>query len=147
VKLKVGYLLPFVSPYNGFALTSRPVSPPFRRHTAQCASLAREGAVYAAGSEDMDTLTFGGSILYRHLTFSEAKKAPIMEVSLEKALEGLEMDMSTVGFFCFVISSLFRLSLLLFYRYVRAFYLFWVIPGNETNADSSLLPPPSPHSS
>ena len=96
----MGYLLPFVSPYNGFALTSRPVSPPFRRHTAQCASLAREGAVYAAGSEDMDTLTFGGSILYRHLTFSEAKKAPIMEVSLEKALEGLEMDMSTVGFFC-----------------------------------------------
>jgi flap endonuclease-1 len=44
----------------------------------------------------MDTLTFGGSILYRHLTFSEAKKAPIMEVNLEKALEGLEMDMSTV---------------------------------------------------
>jgi flap endonuclease-1 len=68
-------------------------------HTAQCASLAREGAVYAAGSEDMDTLTFGGSILYRHLTFSEAKKAPIMEVNLERALEGLEMNMSTVGFF------------------------------------------------
>ncbi|KAF7968955.1 hypothetical protein HWV62_28801 [Athelia sp. TMB] len=60
---------------------------------AQCASLAREGAVYAAGSEDMDTLTFGGSILYRHLTFSEAKKAPIMEVNLQRALEGLEMDM------------------------------------------------------
>jgi flap endonuclease-1 len=65
--------------------------------TAQCASLAREGAVYAAGSEDMDTLTFGGSVLYRHLTFSEAKKAPIMEVNLEKALEGLDMDMSTVS--------------------------------------------------
>jgi 5'-3' exonuclease len=64
--------------------------------SAQCASLAREGAVYAAGSEDMDTLTFGGSILYRHLTFSEAKKAPIMEVNLEKALEGLDMDMSRV---------------------------------------------------
>ena len=44
--------------------------------------LAREGAVYAAGFEDMDTLTFGGSILYRHLTFSEAKEAPIMEVNL-----------------------------------------------------------------
>ena len=74
---------------------------------AQCASLAREGAVYAAGSEDMDTLTFGGSVLYRHLTFSEAKKAPIMEVNLEKALEGLDMDMSTVSYrdfilFCFI---------------------------------------------
>lgn len=47
----------------------------------------------------MDTLTFGGSVLYRHLTFSEAKKAPIVEVSLEKALEGLDMDMSTVSLF------------------------------------------------
>ena len=124
VKLKVGYPLPFVSPSNGFALTSRPVSPPFRRHTAQCASLAREGAVYAAGSEDMDTLTFGGSILYRHLTFSEAKKAPIMEVSLEKALEGLEMDMSTVGFFCFVISSLSRRHYIVIFALSICFELY-----------------------
>ncbi|KIJ64653.1 hypothetical protein HYDPIDRAFT_175575 [Hydnomerulius pinastri MD-312] len=61
---------------------------------AQCAELARGGKVYAAGSEDMDTLTFAAPILYRHLTFSEAKKAPISEIVLEKALEGLEMDMS-----------------------------------------------------
>jgi len=61
---------------------------------AQCAELARGGKVYAAGSEDMDTLTFAAPILYRHLTFSEAKKAPISEISLEKALEGLEMNMS-----------------------------------------------------
>ncbi|KAH7915482.1 PIN domain-like protein [Hygrophoropsis aurantiaca] len=61
---------------------------------AQCAELARGGKVYAAGSEDMDTLTFSTPILYRHLTFSEAKKAPISEINLEKTLEGLEMDMS-----------------------------------------------------
>ncbi|KAF8843390.1 PIN domain-like protein [Paxillus ammoniavirescens] len=61
---------------------------------AQCAELARGGKVYAAGSEDMDTLTFATPILYRHLTFSEAKKAPISEIVLEKALQGLEMDMS-----------------------------------------------------
>ncbi|OAX41669.1 PIN domain-like protein [Rhizopogon vinicolor AM-OR11-026] len=61
---------------------------------AQCAELARGGKVYAAGSEDMDTLTFNSPILYRHLTFSEAKKAPISEINLQKALEGLEMDMS-----------------------------------------------------
>ncbi|KDQ20824.1 hypothetical protein BOTBODRAFT_26846 [Botryobasidium botryosum FD-172 SS1] len=60
---------------------------------AQCAELARGGKVFAAGSEDMDTLTFNAPILYRHLTFSEAKKMPISEISLEKALEGLEMDM------------------------------------------------------
>jgi hypothetical protein len=53
--------------------------------------------VYAAGSEDMDTLTFSAPILYRHLTFSEAKKAPIKEINLEKVLEGLEMDMSQVS--------------------------------------------------
>jgi 5'-3' exonuclease len=50
--------------------------------------------VYAAGSEDMDTLTFNTPILYRHLTFSEAKKEPISEINLQLALEGLEMDMS-----------------------------------------------------
>ena len=44
----------------------------------------------------MDTLTFNTPILYRHLTFSEAKKAPISEINLQKALEGLEMDMSQV---------------------------------------------------
>ncbi|KAH0831888.1 PIN domain-like protein [Lanmaoa asiatica] len=64
---------------------------------AQCAELARGGKVYAAGSEDMDTLTFAAPILYRHLTFSEAKKAPISEISLEKALQGLEMEMSHVS--------------------------------------------------
>lgn len=50
--------------------------------------------MYAAGSEDMDTLTFGTPIIYRHLTFSEARKTPISEINLEKALEGLEMNMS-----------------------------------------------------
>jgi len=61
---------------------------------AQCAELARGGKVYAAGSEDMDTLTFNTPVLYRHLTFSEARKQPISEIHLDKALEGLEMTMS-----------------------------------------------------
>ncbi|PCH40181.1 PIN domain-like protein [Wolfiporia cocos MD-104 SS10] len=61
---------------------------------AQCAELARGGKVYAAGSEDMDTLTFNAPVLYRHLTFSEARKQPISEINLEKALEGLQMNMT-----------------------------------------------------
>ncbi|KAF9519632.1 hypothetical protein BS47DRAFT_1370647 [Hydnum rufescens UP504] len=61
---------------------------------AQCAELCRGGKVYAAGSEDMDTLTFNSPILLRHLTFSEAKKMPISEIRLDKALEGLDMNMS-----------------------------------------------------
>lgn len=52
--------------------------------------------VYAAGSEDMDTLTFSAPILFRHLTFSEAKKQPISEINLKAALDGLDMDMSQV---------------------------------------------------
>ena len=58
--------------------------------------------VYAAGSEDMDTLTFNAPILFRHLTFSEAKKQPISEINLKEALEGLDMNMSQVATFLFV---------------------------------------------
>ncbi|KAJ7022631.1 flap endonuclease 1 [Mycena alexandri] len=61
---------------------------------AQCAELARGGKVYAAGSEDMDTLTFSAPVLFRHLTFSEAKKQPISEINLQAALDGLDMNMS-----------------------------------------------------
>ncbi|KAI8884872.1 PIN domain-like protein [Backusella circina FSU 941] len=60
---------------------------------AQCAELAKQGVVYAAASEDMDTLTFHSPRLLRHLTFSEARKLPIDEINLSKALEGLEMSM------------------------------------------------------
>lgn len=63
---------------------------------AQCAELARAGKVYAAGSEDMDTLTFASPILLRHLTFSEAKRMPISEIQLSVALEELRMDMDRV---------------------------------------------------
>ncbi|KAF9245538.1 hypothetical protein DTO013E5_3467 [Penicillium roqueforti] len=59
---------------------------------AQCAVLARAGKVYAAASEDMDTLCFESPILLRHLTFSEQRKEPIQEIHLDRALEGLDMD-------------------------------------------------------
>lgn len=44
----------------------------------------------------MDTLTFSAPILFRHLTFSEAKKQPISEINLQAALDGLDMNMSQV---------------------------------------------------
>ncbi|KAK1829367.1 flap endonuclease 1 [Podospora conica] len=59
---------------------------------AQCAVLARAGKVYAAASEDMDTLCFDAPILLRHLTFSEQRKLPIQEVHVDKVLEGLGME-------------------------------------------------------
>lgn len=45
----------------------------------------------------MDTLTFNSPILLRHLTFSEAKKAPIAEINLSRVLEGMKMDMDQVS--------------------------------------------------
>ncbi|KAI4180789.1 MAG: hypothetical protein L6R41_007012 [Letrouitia leprolyta] len=58
---------------------------------AQCAVLAKAGKVYAAASEDMDTLCFDSPILLRHLTFSEQRKEPILEIQLKRVLEGLDM--------------------------------------------------------
>lgn len=40
---------------------------------ASCAALVKMGKVYATATEDMDGLTFGTSVLLRHLTASEAK--------------------------------------------------------------------------
>ncbi|KAG7009049.1 DnaJssubfamily C member 3 [Physcia stellaris] len=59
---------------------------------AQCAVLARAGKVYAAASEDMDTLCFDSPILLRHLTYSEQRKEPILEIHLDRVLAGLEME-------------------------------------------------------
>lgn len=65
---------------------------------AQCAVLAKGGKVYAAASEDMDTLTFASPILLRHLTFSEQRKEPILEIHLDKVLEGLQMEQKQVRY-------------------------------------------------
>lgn len=70
---------------------------------AQCAALAKAGVVYAAGSEDMDTLTFNSPFLLRHLTFSEARKMPIMEISLGKVLEGLDFTMDQFVDLCILL--------------------------------------------
>jgi len=59
---------------------------------AQCAELVKGGKVFAAGTEDMDALTFGTTVLLRHLTFSEARKMPIKEFHLNSVLEGFELS-------------------------------------------------------
>lgn len=60
---------------------------------AQCAALVRAGKAFAVGTEDMDALTFGANVLLRNLSFSEARKMPIREFALDKALAELEMTM------------------------------------------------------
>ncbi|KAG9102297.1 Elongation of fatty acids protein 2 [Ceratobasidium sp. 370] len=79
-----------------------------REHNEECRRLLKLMGipcivVYAAGSEDMDTLTFNAPVLYRHLTFSEAKKAPISEIILEKALDGLGMSMEQFTELCILL--------------------------------------------
>ncbi|KAL7674888.1 hypothetical protein ACOME3_001161 [Neoechinorhynchus agilis] len=59
---------------------------------AQCASLVKDGVVYATGTEDMDALTFGSTIMLRNLNFSDSKKVPIREYSLDKILSGMELN-------------------------------------------------------
>lgn len=59
---------------------------------AQCAELAKKGKVFAAASEDMDTLCYCTPYLLRHLTFSEARKEPIHEIDTQIMLQGLELS-------------------------------------------------------
>lgn len=89
--------IPFVIVSTSFAARSRRIAelPFFQAPSeaeAQCAELVRAGKVYGAGSEDMDTLTFGTPVLLKHLTFSEQKKMPVHEVNHAKVLEGLGME-------------------------------------------------------
>ncbi|KAF4095970.1 hypothetical protein G5714_023573 [Onychostoma macrolepis] len=54
---------------------------------ASCAALVKSGKVYATATEDMDGLTFGTTVLLRHLTASEAKKLPIQEFHFSRILQ------------------------------------------------------------
>jgi len=60
---------------------------------ATCAELTKQGKVWATATEDMDALTFGTPRLLRGLHHSEARKQPVRQFNLEKALDGLEMTM------------------------------------------------------
>lgn len=63
---------------------------------AQCAALVKAGKVYATATEDMDALTFGSTVVLRHLTASEQKKLPIREIHLDRLLS--EVGLSQAQF-------------------------------------------------
>jgi flap endonuclease-1 len=58
---------------------------------AQCAALVKGGKVFATATEDMDALTFGSSIVLRHLTASEQKKLPVRQINLDHLLAELQL--------------------------------------------------------
>jgi len=58
---------------------------------ATCAELCKRGLVYAAATEDMDTLTFASPKLARHLMKPASADSPIMEFDYAKILEELQL--------------------------------------------------------
>ena len=56
---------------------------------AQASAMARNGLVYAVGTEDMDALTFKCPVLLRKMTFANASKSDIQTMNYDKALSGL----------------------------------------------------------
>jgi len=70
---------------------------------AQCAAIVKSGQAWATGSEDMDSLTFGTTLLVRHLTFSAARKMPILQISLDKVLAGLNLSMESFIDLCILL--------------------------------------------
>merc|ERR1712151_748966 len=67
---------------------------------ATCAALCRDGKVYGAATEDADCLTFGTTTLVRNLMAAESQKKTILEVSLQVALEQLNVTMDQFIDFC-----------------------------------------------
>ncbi|CAN6469612.1 unnamed protein product [Victoria cruziana] len=60
---------------------------------ADCASLCKNGKVYAVASEDMDSLTFGAPKFLRHLMDPSSRKVPVVEIEITKVLEELNLSM------------------------------------------------------
>jgi flap endonuclease-1 len=67
---------------------------------AQCAELVKGGKVYAAGTEDMDALTFGTPVILRKLTMPESAKEKVIEIKVAKVLTGLELSYHQFIDFC-----------------------------------------------
>jgi flap endonuclease-1 len=70
---------------------------------AQCAAMVKAGKVFGVATEDMDALTFGSTVLLRHMTFSEARKMPVQEFSYEKVLKGLELNQEEFTDLCILL--------------------------------------------
>ncbi len=66
---------------------------------AQAAYMAKKGDVYAAGSQDYDSLLFGTPVLIRNLTMSGKRKLPGKNIYVEVPIEliSLEKTLKTIG--------------------------------------------------
>jgi len=64
---------------------------------AQCAKLVSSGKVHATGTEDMDCLTFGSTIMLKNLTDS---KKNVIEISLAHVLNDMKLTREQFVDFC-----------------------------------------------
>ena len=78
--------------------------------------------MFAAASEDMDSLTFGSSILLRNMMTSEAKKMPIREIHLDKVLETLCLSHSEFVDLCILMGCDYTDSIKGKYYYLLLYY-------------------------
>ncbi len=60
---------------------------------AQCACLAKANKVYAAGSQDYDSLLFGSPILVRNLSITGRRKVPRKDIYIEIKPEVIELEL------------------------------------------------------
>lgn len=70
---------------------------------AQAAALAKAGKVYAAGTEDMDALTFQTPKLIRKMTFASASKSMVQSMDHSKALLGLGLTQAEFVDLCILL--------------------------------------------
>ncbi len=64
---------------------------------AQASWMASKGLVYAAGSQDYDTMLFGSPRVVRNLTFSGRRKLPMKNVYVNVEPEIMELDKTLEG--------------------------------------------------
>ena len=58
---------------------------------AQAAALAKDGLVFAAGTEDMDCLTFATPVLLRKMAFANASKSLVQQMKYDIAIQSLDI--------------------------------------------------------
>lgn len=111
---------------------------------ASCAALVKAGKVFATASEDMDSLTFGSTVVLRHMTASEAKKLPIKELNLNKLLAELELDMDQFVDLCILCGCDYTDSIrgVGYKRATELIKKFGNIEAVLKNLDSSKYPAP-----
>eukprot|EP00461_Guttulinopsis_vulgaris_P002547 UN02548 len=78
---------------------------------ALCAELAKRDIVYATATEDMDALTFGTPRLIRNLLAAESRNLPVIEITLDKVLQGMGFTYEQFVDYCILLGCDYTVSI------------------------------------